>query len=212
MTTTVASVIATLATKLQDLTYARWTQDILLQCINETQKEMVLYKPNIGTKNVSIQLVAGPKQSIPNDGISLVSVLRNTGTAGTTNGAPIRLVSKKHMDVGSSWYAAKTESEVREYVYDMNDQKNFYVYPPASGYVEIIYVAEPPVMLLTDTVWVDDAYVPILVRGAIAQAYAIDAESQSNAALAMTNYQAFMSMLGVKSVAEQSVDPNNRKG
>ena len=211
MTTTVAYVINRVATILQDASHIRWTVATLLDCLNETQKEAVLYKPNASVKNISVPLVAGTKQTIPTDGVSLIKVIRNMGSNGATAGKAIRIVDKDQMDAAvPNWYATPTDFEVSHYTFDMLDPKTFYVYPPSAGQVEIAYVFQPVDCVINGNVSLDDIYVPALIKGTVSAAYAQDMEFASNAELATAYYNAFTSLLGGKSQAEAAVDPNKR--
>ena len=88
-TITTTSIITKVTTLLQDSTNIRWTQSELLDWLNDGQREIVMYKPNACVKNVDVTLVAGTKQTLPADGISMIDSPRNT------NGNAVRVTNRQ---------------------------------------------------------------------------------------------------------------------
>ena len=210
-TITVSSVLARCAVLLQDPTNIRWPQAELLDWLNDGQREIALYKPNAFVKNLSVQLTAGTKQSLPADGVSLVDVVRNMGANGTAPGNAVRAVAREILDSQTpDWHAAAQVASVKHFVYSVLDPKNFYVYPPSNGTgrVEIIYVAAPADATLAGTITLDDIFVTALVNYILYRAYSKDAEFAANAAAAQAYYQAFQGLLAGKAGAEAGTNPN----
>jgi len=212
-TITVTSVLNRAAVVLQDPTNIRWPQTELLDWLNDGQREIALYKPNVFVKNVSVQLVAGTKQSLPADGVSLVDVVRNMGVGGSTPGNSVRVVSREILDAQvSNWHSGTAAAVAKHYVYSPLDPKTFYVYPPqpASGMsqVEVIYVAAPTDATLISVITIDDIYVTALLDYVLFRAYTKDAEYANNATLAQGYYQQFQSILQGKVAAEGVSNPN----
>jgi hypothetical protein len=209
----VSQLITNVSTLLQDVTNIRWPQTELLAWLNDGQREVAVYKPNAFTKNVSLQLVAGTKQTVPADTISLVDVVRNLGTSGTTPGRAIRTVSREILDAQTPyWHSATPAAEVIHFTYNPLDLKHFYVYPPqpASGQnqVEVIYLASPTDATLTSTITLDDIYITALTDYVLYRAYSKDAEYAANTTLAAAYYQNFMSIVQGKATAETISNPN----
>jgi hypothetical protein len=210
-TITVSSVLARCAVLLQDPTNIRWPQAELLDWLNDGQREIALYKPNAFVKNQSKQLSAGTKQALPADGVSLIDVVRNMGTNGTTPGNAIRAVAREILDSQTpGWHASTAAAAAKHFVYSVLDPKNFYVYPPndGTGHVEIIYVAAPADATLLSVITLDDIFVTALVNYVMYRAYSKDAEFAANATAAQAYYQAFQGNLAGKAGAEAGSNPN----
>ena len=212
-TITVASILSRAAIVLQDPTNIRWPQAELLVWLNDGQREVAAVKPNAYVRNTSKQLSGGTKQTLPTDGVSLVDVVRNLGTDGTTPGRAIRLVSREILDAQNpNWHADTADASVKHFTYTPLDPKTFYVYPPQpasnSGYAEIVYVAAPSEATLNSTITLDDIYVTALLNYVLYRAYTKDAEYANNAQLAAAYYQQFQGILQAKVTAEAGSNPN----
>jgi len=212
-TITTASLLARAATILQDPTNIRWPQTELLDWLNDGQREIALFKPNVFVKNIAVQLVAGTKQSLPADGVSLIDVVRNMGTTGSTPGNAIRVVTREILDAQiSNWHASTAAAVVKHYVYTPLDPKTFYVYPPqpSSGMnqVEVIYVAAPTDATLVSVITLDDIYMTALLDYVLFRAYTKDAEYANNAQLAQAYYTQFQAILQGKTGSEVVANPN----
>lgn len=212
MTTTVASLLSKAATILQDTSNVRWTVSELLGWLNDGQRDLVALKPNANTKNTPVQLVQGTKQSLPSDAVSLLDVIRNMGTDGSTPGKAIRLVSREIIDNQvPDWHSSTANAVVRHFTYSPFDPKNYYVYPPqpasSRGYVEILYSASPANCTSDGNIQLDDVYATALMNYVIAKAYAKDAE-YANGAQASAYMGMFTASLQGKVAAETAVNPN----
>lgn len=119
---------------IQDATNVRWPQSELLNWLNDGQREIVLLKPEASVKNVAWALQGdSTKQTLPPDGVMLINVHRNMGSAGQTVGTAIRVVDKEVLDSQSPTWHSDTNSVgyVRHFTFDPRDPKTFYVYPKA---------------------------------------------------------------------------------
>ena len=213
MGTIIASTVITKAqTIIQDATGVRWPETELLGWINEGQREIVLLKPDASVKNESKVLVAGTKQSIPNEGIVLISVVRNMGAAGTTPGKAVRPINRQILDEQvPDWHAATAASSVAYCVYDGRNPKVFYVYPPqpavAPGYVELIYSAAPTDMALSSSaITLDDIYSGSLLDYCLFRAYSKDADYAGNNERALAHYKKFVETLSLKEKIEGATE------
>lgn len=212
-TITAASVLTKVSTILQDPTNIRWPTDELLSWLNDGQREISLYKPNAFVTNAAVVCAAGTKQVLPSSAISLIDVVRNMGTAGTTPGNSIRAVSREILDTQiPNWHASTASATVKHFVYTPLDPKTFYVYPPqpasGQGYVELVYVAAPTDAVIGGTITIDDVYVTGLINYTLYRAYSKDAEYANNTALATAYYQQFQGLLQGKVTAESVSNPN----
>lgn len=217
--TTVASLLSRAAVILQDPTSIRWPQTELLDWLNDGQREIALFKPNVFVKNTTVQLVAGTKQSLPADGVSLIDVVRNMGTNGSTPGAAIRVVTREILDAQiSNWHSSTASAVVKHYVYTPLDPKTFYVYPPqptgagTQNQAEVVYVASPTDATLVSTITIDDIYMTALLNYILFRAYTKDAEYANNAQLAQLYYTQYQAILQGKTASELAANPNASLG
>lgn len=202
---------------LQDTTGIRWPIDgELLGWLNDGQREVVLHKPESCVKNESVALTVGAtKQTIPATGIMLMDVTRNMGSAGSTPGKAVRLVSRDVLDAQRpDWHSdANAAGAIQHFMYDPRDPKTYYVYPKAPAtahYLEVVYSSAPVDCATTAaTIGIDDIYANALVDYVLYRAYSKDAEYAQNANLAIAHYTAFANALGIKTQNEQSRNPNS---
>jgi len=204
---TVQSILFRASTLLQDITNIRWPQAELLEWLISGQREIVLFKPNASVKNVDFALAAGAKQTIPNDGLTLVDIPRNSSGL-----QAITLVSRQILDAQvPGWSAqAKSSATTIHYCYSPNDPKHFYVYPPSPGgnSVEIIYNANPSDATLNGSITIDDIYESPLVDYIVYRAYSKDAEYAVNADNARKYCESFQFAIKGKYAAEALTNPN----
>lgn len=186
----------------------RWTLDEMTDWLNDGQREVTLYKPNACVINTDMQLVIGTKQSIPDSGVALVDLPRNS------NGSAIRIVSREVLDAQvPDWHSAsKANSKVLHYCFVDTDPKHFYVYPPSPGgnSVEIIYNALPANAAIDSVISIDDIYASALVDYLVYRGYSKDTKYTANASNAVTHYNAFLTAIKGKAMSEVATDPNVR--
>lgn len=203
-----SSLIARATVQLLDAGNIRWTEQELLDWLNQAMIEVTTFKPQAYVKTETVALVAGVKQILPADGTLLVNIERNLGTNGTTVGPVVGSTSRQLLDdFKPDWPQATAAAEAKHYMYDAKNPKVFYVYPPQptgnglQGYVEMVYCAIPPRVGLAQNIALDDSYEPALMNYMLYRAFAKDAEFSGNVALADVHYKTFLAELGAK-VAE----------
>lgn len=207
------AVINRVKTLLQDPDNIRWPQAELILWISDAQREISSYKPDAFVQTAVVNLAAGSKQSLPNDGVTLIDVVRNMGTTGTAPGRAPRLVSREILDAQlPNWHTDGPSAEVKHYVFDPANQKTFYVQPPqpttGRGSLEIVYAAAPTEVTTNGNLVLDDTWINAVTNYVMHRAYSKDAEYAANANLAVSYYQAFIAQMGGRSVSEASHDPN----
>ena len=150
MAVAVNDVINKVQETLQDTAGIRWNEtNELIQWLNDAQREIALLKPDATSENTTVTLATGTKQSIPSDGNRLLRVMRNMSAAsGGNGGRAIRLVARDVLDTQTpTWHDPAVTGDaahanvVKNYIYDEQDPKNYYVFPGVSGstYIEIVY-------------------------------------------------------------------------
>lgn len=219
--TTVRQVLANVRTTLQDIADAaqvrRWSDAELIHWLNEAYQATVALKPGVGAVTDVLELTKGVRQQIPDGGIRLVDVVRNT--ASSSDGYPVTPVNRAEMDaVDPGWYRLPEELNIEHYMVDDQNPKSFYVYPPAAAgaEVEIIYVSVPAPhtaepAALDDAVPVDDAYVPALTDYILYRGFDKDSDYAGNMARSGKHFQAFSALLGQRIKIEASTSPNAPK-
>jgi hypothetical protein len=210
-TVTAKTIIDKASVQLIDLTNIRWTRSELLSWLNDGMRQIVLIQPSASSTTVSKQLVAGTRQTLPTGGWLLLQMYRNMGTNGTTPGRAIRIVSRELLDnFNPNWHTATAAAEVRNYIYDIQDQTVFYVYPPNTGtqYVELNYSAQPVDLTSeTDVIPIFDIFQSALVDYILYRACSKDAEYAPGLALAQGYLATFVASVGGKAQTETTNDP-----
>jgi hypothetical protein len=197
----------------QDTTHIRWPLAEKLQYITDAVREVCFYKPDACVKTAVANLVAGTKQAIPAEGTTLIDIVRNMGAGGATPGVAPRAVTRDILDAQMpGWHASTPAAEVKHYVFDPQNQRVFYVYPPqpatGQGSLELVYSAEPANATENGTLDLDGTWLPAIVNYALYRCYSKDAEYAANANLAAAYYQAFNAQMVGRTNAEQAADIN----
>lgn len=219
LSTVMASTLIDAASTLlndEDVTNQRWSRTELLAWLNEAQRTIVQLKPGANNKIVAMKMQPGARQMIPDDGWLLMGVTRNMGDDGATPGPMIQLVERDLLDrFDPDWYSMTPQLEAQNYMYNLQDQPSFYVYPPSNGvnYIEVNYSFMPPqVSAEEDVITIRDIYATAILDYMMYRALAKDAEEASNAQLSANYYQSFLAGIGMKDQAEQENSPNMKLG
>ena len=195
----------------------RWKNDEFGGWLNEFYQAAVQLKPDAYSVNEELLLNPGTKQSIPQSGLRLIDVVRNTATA--SNQMAVMVTTRRALDsTRRTWHSDPASTNIEHYVFDELDPTTFYVYPPADtgAALEIIYSAVPEphdVSLGLDGVGADkfklnDAYGPVALDYILYRAYAKDAEHAANLQRSQMHYQAYMQQLSGKAQTDQQISPN----
>lgn len=190
---------------LQDVAHVRWPLVELLGWLNDGQREVVLRKPNANVVNVKVPLGQGTKQSLPDNGVQLIDVVRNVP------GNAVRQVARAILDAqNQGWHGQPAAAAVQHYCYAPLDPKHFYVSPPnnGNGAVELVYSATPVDALLGGVLSLDDIYQSALLDYVLYRAYSKNAEA-ADAQRLMVHYAAFDRSLGGKAQLERVPYPGS---
>jgi len=157
------SLVTQAAQDLNDAAHSQWTENELLDYLNDGQRSAVLVKPNVNTKTETVSLVEGVKQTLPEKAYLLIDVTRNM-----PDGTAINAVERKTLDADKDWSLPSLANvRVRNFVYDIRDRRTFYVSPPQPdppGTVEITYSLAPETITgSSGTITIDDIYAPALL-------------------------------------------------
>ena len=137
-------------------------------------------------------------------------------------GRAIRLVARDVLDTQTpTWHdpavtgdAAHT-NVVKNYIYDEQDPKNYYVFPGVSGnaYIEIVYSKNPATVALNGNLSVDDMYANAVMNYILYMAFMKESESAGNAQRASSHYNLFTQAITGKAQIDTITTPNmERRG
>lgn len=212
-TVTAQTILNKAAIQLTDIANVRWTRAELLSWLNDGMRQIVLIQPSASSTTVSKLLTAGTRQTIPSDGWLLLQIYRNMGTTGTTAGRAIRIVSREVLDgFNPNWHSEIPKAEVKNYIYDVQDQLAFYVYPPNTGtqYIELNYSAQPTNLTSeSQTIPIFDIFQSALVDYIMFRACSKDAEYAPGLQLAQGYLATFTASIQGKTQSEATNDPIN---
>ena len=218
--TTGTNLLARIEATLQDTANVRWTEAELLNYINDAQREITNIKPDATATHANVQLVTGTKQSIPTDGLKLISVVRNMSGywVEATGGRAIRLVAWDILDTQDpDWHNPTVTGDAthgaipKHYLFDENDPLNYYVYPGVEGnaYVELVYSQRPTdLSAASSTIGIPDNYSNAIIDYCLFRAFTKDAEFAGNGARAGVHYQMFAVSVQGKAQIDAFIKPD----
>jgi len=218
-TVTAGTIIDKAATQLIDIAGVRWTRAELLGWLNDGLRQIVLMQPTATNTIGAVLLTSGTRQTLPTGGWLLLGIYRNMGTTGTTVGRAVRLVSRELLDAfNPDWHTDTTSTVTKNYIYDIQDQTAYYVYPPSTGtnYLEINYSMQPTNLTSeAQVIPIFDVYQMSLTDYILYRACSKDAEYAPGLQLAQGYLTTFISSVGgkdqseIKGNPEQSLLPRN---
>jgi hypothetical protein len=209
-----STIIDKAAIQLLDTGNTRWTRAELLAWLNDGQRQIVLLSPQTNNTVETVQLVAGTRQEIPASGWKLLDVIRYMGTNGTTPGRAIRVVSQELLDATDpNWHGARQADAPKNFVFDLQEQDVFYVYPPNSGrgYAQINYAKVPTALTAENQpIQLNDIYQTSLLDYILFRANSKDAEYAPGLQLAASYMQMFMSAFPGREKVDTENNPNQK--
>ncbi|HEY1129135.1 MAG TPA: DUF6682 family protein [Roseateles sp.] len=246
MTTLVRTFLRSVSTTLQDIApqFSRWTEIELVNYANYGQMAIAKYLPQAGSRVDAIRLKPGTRQDIskvlaahivPGDGtvavdtigIALLDVVRYMGTNGSTPGRVVRLVESETLDALDPDWHTKAEAVVREYVFDKQLPKVFYVSPGVHAvtpvWVEISWLAAPRRIPAggepgaeayrfgggsNELLGIDDLFVEDLQNYVVAVALLKGSKNNVNLPKAQTHTGLFISSINAQASVLTGVNPN----
>lgn len=207
MTVTVQGIIDRVRTQLIDTdAVQRWSNTELLQWLTDGERTIVAIAPGASSTNATISLVSGTLQPIPANGHMLLSITRNT------SGRAVRVVGRELMDAyNPDWHTATPTSLVQNYIFDPQQPRQFYVYPPnnGTGSVDIVYSVMPAERTsMSDTLEVIDLYQTALVDYILYRAHQKDSDFAAGAAIAANYLQTFLAFMQQGEGSQLANNPN----
>jgi hypothetical protein len=198
---------------LQDTTNVRWSQQTLLDYLNDAQREIVLFRPDANPVNASFTLTANSaKQSLPSAALRLLSIYRNSNPTSK----PITNIERRVLDDQIEDWHGTTATNVEHYVYDPLDPKIFYVYPhttASDATIEIVYSSSPTDITIsnfssdTTVISLDDIYANAILDYMLYRAYQKDTEYAGDLQRSGVYMQSFQNSLGIKNQVDAGSSP-----
>lgn len=214
MAVTAQSIIDKVRTQLIDPSGAtpRWTDAELLEWVSDGQRAVVAYTAGSSSITYVHTLVAGTKQSIPANGHQLLTVVRNIASDGVTPARATRIVTRDILDSQNpDWHTVSSTSLVQNYIFDLQEPKKFYVYPPnnGAGKVEIVYSVMPQDLTSTSDVLVlQEIYQTAVFDYVMFRAHQKDSDFAAGQAIAQNYLQLFLSYVTQNEQGQLSNNPN----
>ncbi len=210
-TVTAGAILDKAAKQLIDVVGVRWSRTELLGWLNDGQRQIVIIEPSATNTVSAVKLAAGSRQAIPADGWMLLGINCNLGTTGSTPGRAVRIISRELLDnFDPDWRTATASAVTKNYMYDVQDQLAYHVYPPSTGtnYLQINYSRQPAnITSEAQPIEIFDVYQGPLLDYILYRACSKDAEYAPGLALAQLYAQSFAAAVGAKSDAELKNNP-----
>lgn len=198
---------------LTDEASVRWSDPELLLWLNAGQRQIAGIVPSSAAKRATVTKVAGIEQTIPADGIRLLSVLHNVN-ADNSLGRGITVVTRAEMnDIRLSWPATAASGVTKHYVYDDDEPKAFEVWPPSApgAKVRITYSALPVDCANRESdLGIDAIYEGPLTDWVCFRAYMEDSDDPTDGQRAANHLAAFQQALGVKAEVDKTAVPKRK--
>lgn len=211
-----SAILGKASTTLLDPANTRWPQAELLAWLSEAQRQVVQYKPSANNVVAAVKLTSGARQAIPVSGWTLLGVIRNMGTNGATPGQAIKVASHELLGAfNPTWNADTPSATTQNFLFDLQDQTAYYVYPPSdgTGYVEVNYSAVPAdIASVSTAITLHDVFEPTLLNYVLFRANSKDSKYAAGMQAAQAYHQAFLSGLNLKDQAEMENNPNIKLG
>ncbi len=214
MAVTVQELIDNVRKTLIDEQAVRWTDDELIDYINDGARAAVIIKPDCNPITEEYVCTAGYRQdfsTLTSELVQLLEVIQNTTTGGNTDERPITFVKRNVMDSEApGWRQTTPTNSIRHYMYDPRQRDIMYVYPPATvgATIDLVYAAVPdPVTVVGDELPLQDIYVPALTNYVLWRAYNKDIDFSGNMQLSGGYYSAFYQALTGQLMSENAELP-----
>lgn len=208
-----STIIDKAAKQLVDINNIKWTRAELLAWLNDGMRQIVMMQPSASSTTSSKLLSPGTRQTLPAGAWLLMQVYRNMGTTGDVPGRAIRVISRELLDgFNPNWHSELPRAEVKNYIYDVQDQLAFFVYPPNTGtqYIELNYSVQPANLTLeSQAIPLFDIFQSPLVDYILYRACSKNVDYAPGVQVAQSYLATFTAAIQGKSQAEAVNDPVN---
>jgi hypothetical protein len=208
------SIIDRAAIQLTDLQSIRWTRAELLDWVSDAQSQIAVLAPSATSTVDVVELDTGTRQSLPEKAWMLLAVYRNIVLGVDFREQPgraVQLVSRSVLDrFDPNWHNSKPSAQTINYLYDVQEPRTFWVYPPSNGrgMLELSYSVDPDALKLeTQTLTVQSVYHPAVLDYVLFRACSKDAEYAPGLQLAQGYMTSFMNSVAGKTAMEDKNTP-----
>jgi hypothetical protein len=211
--------------QLRDITGDTWPPSVMLMYINPVILEIVKLKPEAYPVPRVLQLNAGTEQRLSALGttlattfiaaISILDIVCNMGTTGSTTGLSIIGLEKNAIDhLVPDWQTYDADPVVVHGIKDSRNPLVFYSFPPQpasnQGFVKFLLSEPPPDITEDNTDFpLDPSYKIAFKNGMIWKCLSEETNQQGASQKAIMYRQTFLQDLGLKSNVDAQ---NNAKG
>ena len=210
----------------------RWPLSELCGWLNDGLGAIVNQKPSATAKSVTLSLVRGTLQSIPDGYVSILRPVRNVRGI-SSDRLPRRIITvvpeEQLSSLNPTWhdeYSVRYAQQVKHLIFDEANPRAFYVYPgnDGTGSIEVVLCADPVKIEPTDhnnpedlasyevEIPLDDIYFGVLLDYVLYRARSKDAQEAGSANRAALHYQQFANGLGIRVNVEANTSPNVKAG
>jgi hypothetical protein len=219
--TTVFDRVQRAQTILQDTTGTRWPVLELQNWLNDSYKEIVMYRPDANSQTGTFTCASGTRQVLTTQfagALRLLDVIRNVAATSAKRG--VRIIDRKVLDdQRPAWHAETAVVNIQHFMFDQRLPKEFLVYPPATteAQLEVAYSSVPSPHTLTEAqlsstpsaevIRIDDIYANTMLDYMLYRAYSKDVDYASNGQRAIAHLQAFSNAISGKSAADSQSAP-----
>lgn len=204
MTVLASTILDRVSSTLLDTAQRTWSQAEKISYVNEALKATAQIHNDFFVVEASFTPAVGAEQVLPDDGVGLIDIPRNTG------GRIVTQVDKTLLDEAARFWPASTKEPVVEhFTFDPRNPRRFVLFPPnnGAGAVDMIYGAVPPdVTAPTDVIDVQSSYEPALVQYTLYCCWTKNAKRQ-DLAKASACYQQWGMLLGMDSKTITAMTP-----
>lgn len=207
----------TIANDTKGVQGVRWPGEEALLWHNDAQREIVINLPSAFVKATKPTTQAGTRQTLTalgiTDGLQPIRVPRNYSADGNTPGRAIIPRPMSWLDEQRPNWHNDSPGEAVHMMFDPNDPKAFYLWPPAPGNtkIELVYSAVPPEATnLNQPMALDDIYATAEQYYMLFRFFSKNSIYTKNPQIAATNYQLFLQSLGVKDARVKALDANQQ--
>lgn len=218
MPTPISTVLKNAARTLQDLGAVRWKTSHLVGYLNEGQLEINVQRPDATSSRVTVDLVAGAKQTAPATASKWLDVYAND-TAGSKL-AVTQLTDRRHLDAAEpGWRGAAGSAVIYHFWFDERDPTLIEVYPPATSAAKLdallslkpTVVTEPADSVMpadvSGNIFVPDEFSNVLRDFVIFRALSMETEQSLNIQAAQLYEGRYKAGMGIEIQATVAASP-----
>lgn len=205
MSVQVNKIIADAAEIIQDQSYARFSQADWLNYLDNAQQTVLIYRPDAYCGPSVETLVDGYRQ------VASAQVRKVMKVVSNIDGPAITVFDKKELDLfDPEWINSEKKSIIKNFDWNADEPKTFYVYPPAKAGIKVeisasLYPAKP---VLGGVFLLPDEFSETCKFYMLYQAYLIESPDY-DMSKANSFFNIFLSEIGAEKTSRISGSPTS---